>query len=54
MANYILRCFGGVEHNSLALLICRNQNIADKCVFDSIKHTKYIDDEDVEEVLNIN
>ena len=36
MANYILRCFGGVEHNSLAHLICGNQNIADNGVFDSI------------------
>ena len=48
------KIFGGVEHNSLAHLICGNQNIADNGVFDSIKQTKYIDDKDVEEVLNIN
>ena len=50
----ILRCFGGIEYNSLAHLIWGNQNIADNGVFDSIKQTKYIDNEDVEEVLNIN
>ena len=53
MTNDILRCFGGVEHNSLAHLIGGNQNVADNGVFDSIKQSIYIDDEDVEEVLNI-
>ena len=41
------------EHNSLAHLIGGNQNVADNGVFDSIKQSIYIDDEDVEEVLNI-
>ena len=50
MANDILRCFGGVEHNSLAHLICGNQNEADNGVFDSM----YIDDEDVERRYIIN
>ena len=53
MTNYILTCFGGVEHNSLAHLIGGNQNVADNGVFYSIKQSIYIDDEDVEEVLNI-
>ena len=54
MANDMLRCYGGIEHNSLARLICGNQNVADNGVFDSIKQSIYSDDADVEEVLTIN